>query len=120
MGKNHMKRMSAARSWPVKRKITKYITKPMPGAHSFNSGMSLNVVLKELLKLANTSREVKEILKSGVYVDGNKVVAERYLVGSMDIITFTGKSEAYRILLNSNGFLTAVKIGNDESKIKLS
>ncbi len=120
MVKNHMKRLAAPKSWPVQRKLTTYITKSRPGAHSYKIGMPLNVVLKELLKLANTSREVKEIIKTGVFIDGKKVIDERSIIGFMDILSFTNSKETYRILLNNNGFITPVKVEASESKIKLS
>ncbi|MBI2135645.1 30S ribosomal protein S4e [Candidatus Woesearchaeota archaeon] len=120
MVKNHMKRLAAPKSWAVHRKLTAYITKPRPGAHSYKLGMPLNVVIKELLKLANTSREVKEIIKTGVSIDGKKVIDERSIIGFMDVLSFIHSKEAYRILLNNNGFITPVKIEASESKIKLS
>src|SRR3989338_9812016 len=120
MGKDHMKRMAAPRSWPVERKLTAYITKARPCAHSYKFGMPLNVVIKELLKLANTSREVREIIKTGVSIDGKKVIDERSIIGFMDVLSFTNSKDAYRVLLNNNGFITAVKIEASESKIKLS
>jgi len=115
-----MKRMAAPRSWPVERKLTTYITKARPGAHSYKFGMPLNVVIKELLKLANTSREVREIIKTGIFIDGKKVIDERSIIGFMDVLSFTNSKDAYRILLNDKGFITAVKIDPFESKIKLS
>ena len=120
MGRNHMKRLAAPRSWPIERKLTKYVTRPMPGAHSYNLGMPLNIIIKEILKLANNSREVKEIIKNGVFVDGKRIFDERYIVGFMDVLVFGKTNESYRILLNKNGFVTPVKIDEKETKVKLT
>lgn len=120
MVRNHLKRLAAPVSWPVHRKITTYITKPMPGSHSYSLGMPLNVIIKELLKLGNTSREVREILETGVFVDGKRVTDERTIVGFMDVLSFKKIPDVYRFLLDSHGFITPVKIAESETKVKLS
>ena len=41
---NEMKRLTAPRSWPVKRKASHWITKPSPGAHAVEDSIPVNVV----------------------------------------------------------------------------
>jgi small subunit ribosomal protein S4e len=120
MVKNHLKRLAVPKSWPIKKKSTVYVTRPLPGAHPINLGMPLNIVLKEILEIAKTSREVREIIRVGIFVDGRQVRDEKYLVGFMDVITFTNTEDAYRLLINKNGFIAAVKLDQKESKIKMS
>ena len=62
MVKQHLKRINAPKEWPLGRKQTTFVPRPLPGAHNMHSGMPLSMVLKDLLKYANTTREVKRIL----------------------------------------------------------
>ncbi len=116
MGKSHIKRIAAPKSWPIKRKISKWITRPTPGPHKLESSMPLGVWLKEILKLANTTKETKYILNNGqVLVNGKARKDQKFPVGIMDVLT-AGK-ENYRIMLNTRGKLVPVPINATEAKI---
>ncbi len=121
MTKNHMKRIAAPRTWPVARKLAKFITRPNPGAHNLNTSMPLSVILKELLGVANTSKEVRYIVfDKGMTVNGRKVTDPKMPVGFMDVIEFGETKECYRIVLNEKGKLSIVGIKGDESKFRPS
>ena len=60
MGKDHLKRLAAPKTWGITRKNTKFITKPVPGPHGMQAGMPLSVLIKEILNYAGTTREVKK------------------------------------------------------------
>ena len=47
MVKNHLKRLNMPKSWQIKRKIIRWVTRPSPGAHNLDFGISLNTLLKE-------------------------------------------------------------------------
>lgn len=86
-GKNHLKRVAAPRTWPITRKTSKWVVKPTPGAHSEERGMPLVVVLRDLLHLADKSKEIKQILHEGqVLVDGRVRKDHRFVVGMFDTV----------------------------------
>ena len=62
MAKEILKRLAAPKTWHVERKKTKLITKPVPGPHKTENGIPLNILLKEILNYAKTTREVKKLL----------------------------------------------------------
>src|SRR3989338_6869114 len=62
MGKNHIKRIAAPKSWDIKRKTYKFIARPMPGPHSVKSALTLNFLLRNVLEYAKTTKEIKMIL----------------------------------------------------------
>ena len=64
MGRDHIKRLAAPKTWQIRTKGLKFITKPAPGPHSLDTGMPLSTLLKEVLNYANTTREVKKILNT--------------------------------------------------------
>ena len=48
MGKGHLARLAAPRTWQIDRKSSVFITKPVPGPHGLQSGMPVNVILAPL------------------------------------------------------------------------
>lgn len=61
----HLKRLFAPKTWDIKRRGIKFIAKPIPGAHKISMSLPLNVILRDILKYANTNKEVKLMLEKG-------------------------------------------------------
>ncbi|MDO8740378.1 MAG: 30S ribosomal protein S4e [Candidatus Woesearchaeota archaeon] len=119
--KKHLKRLAAPKSWPIKRKGTKFITRPLAGAHSLELGTPLTIILKDILGIAKNNKEVKHILNSKeILVDGKRRKEPRFLVGLMDVLSIPETKENFRVLLDKKGRLRLAKISEDEAKIKLS
>ena len=59
----HLSRLAMPKTWKVKRKGIKWVTRPLPGAHSLKQGMPISVLLRDVLKLARTTKEVKKLFK---------------------------------------------------------
>ncbi len=119
MGKDHFKRLAAPKTWHTKRKGLKFITKPTPGPHGPDSGMSLNTMLKEILSYSNTTRESKKILNSGgVKIDGKSRKNFKFPIGIFDTVEFTSINEHFRVILNRKGKISLVNITKEESSIK--
>ena len=119
MGKYHIKRLAAPKTWQIRRKGLKFITKPVPGPHSLDTGMPLNILLKEVLSYANTTREVKKILNTNeIKIDGKARNDFRFPVGIFDTIEFTNINECFRVVLNRKGKIDLLKINKEESLLK--
>lgn len=119
MVKNHLKRHAVPKTWPIKRKLTTFITRPEPGAHPLNLGMPLNVVLIHLLKLANTTKETKLMVNTqDVIVDGRKVKSNKMMVGLMDVLNLPKIGKAFRIMLDNKGKIALHEIDTAEQNIK--
>lgn len=119
MAKEILKRLAAPKTWHVERKKTRLITKPMPGPHKTELGIPLNILLKEILHYAKTTREVKKLLATNeIKIDGKARKDPRFQVGIFDSIEFTGINEHYRVILNKKGFLELVKINREEASAK--
>ncbi len=121
MVKRHLKRISAPKTWNIDRKSSTFVTRPDPGAHPLDYSMSLSLAMRELIKVAKTAKEVRQILKiKDVFVDKKKRGESKLPVGIMDVIEFPQLEEQYRILLDTKGRLTAVAIDKKEASVKLS
>lgn len=119
MGNNHLKRLASPKTWRVKRKGTKFITKQVSGPHRIDMGIPLNVLLKEALNYANTTREVKKIINTGeIKIDGRVRKDFRFPVGIFDTVEFTSTNEHFRIVLNKKGKISIIKINKEESSVK--
>ena len=100
----HLKRLTVPKSWSIKKKETVFIAVPMPGPHKKNEAMTLNLILKDFLKVAKTTREVKKILyEKKVLVDDIPRKDYRFPVGVMDIITVPSMNESYILLFSEKG-----------------
>jgi len=121
MPRSHLKRIAAPKSWAIARKETKYVMRPKPGPHKLEQGMPLSVAIRELVKVAKTNREAKQIIKlKDVFVDKRKRTDEKYPVGLMDIIEFPQLEEQYRIVFDRKGKLAAIKADSKEAATKLA
>ena len=108
------------KSWDINKKDNKFITRPMPGAHSFELGMPLNLIIRDLLKYAKTNREVKKILNGKEVLVDCKIRKEcKFITGFMDSISIPKLKEHYRIILNKKGKLFLLPITEQEAKIKV-
>ena len=73
MTKDHLKRINAPRTWPIKRKGIKFIVRPDPGAHSMDFGIPIIAVLRDMLPYASNKRDVLNILNfNDILVDSKK------------------------------------------------
>jgi len=121
MVKNHMKRLSAPRSWPIPRKVNRYVARPNPGWHSLETGMPLVIYLRDILKLAGTRKDVRDILyHKGVLVNGRKVLDHKMMVGLFDIIEFPLLKKSYLVSLTNKGKLTLVETSDKDKLARIS
>ena len=117
--KRHLKRLSAPKSWPLQRKGITFIARPLPGAHKLNQCITINVVLKDLLKHSKTTKETKSILNKGLVLVDNKVVKKHRLpVGIMDIISIPSLKEYYKVLYNTRKKFILEPIKKEEAEQK--
>ncbi len=115
-----IKRMASPSSWKMEKKEHTFVTKPHPGAHTYALGTSLTVLLREMLKVAQTAREARYILQNKeVLINGIRRKDNKFLTGFMDTLSFAPLNEHYRITMTTNGALSPLKITPDETKKKL-
>ena len=121
MVKNHLKRIAMPTTWTTaEKKGVVWVARPNPGAHSLDDGMPLVLVIRELLKYANSTREVKHILNhKKILIDGVQRKDFRFNVGFMDAISIPDLKENYRVVLNKFNRLVLIKIDGEEAKEKI-
>jgi len=112
-----LKRLVAPKWWPIKRKIKKFVVSPR-GSHPKDFSIPLLVLIRDVFKLAETSKEAKKIIKGGeVLVDKKKRKDPKFGVGLFDIIEIPALKKAWRAA-PKNG-LSFIEIPENETKLKI-
>lgn len=116
----YLKKLAIPKSWPLYRKKGKrtYVSKPQA---SLEKSLTVVVVLRDMLNLAKTRKEIKQIIKeSEIEVNGKKIETEKYSINLFDVLGIPKMSKYYRLTLTKNGKLTTEEISLQESKKKIS
>jgi len=115
----HLKRYAMPKHIPLPRKTETFIVRAMPGPHKIAWSMPLQVLLRDVLKLAETAAEARIILRAGkVLVDKKPRKEPKFPVGLMDVIEIPELGQQFRIVSGKRG-MELEKITGDESKTKL-
>lgn len=95
---SHVKRQNAPKEWPISRKGTTFVVK------ASSKGIPILVILRDILKLAKTRREVKNAIHNkNLEVNGKLVKDEKKNVELLDTITIVSSKKNYRLILSEKG-----------------
>ena len=112
-----LKRLAAPKWWPIKRKIKKFIVSPR-GSHPKDFSLPLLVLIRDVLKLAETNKEAKKIIKKGeVLVDKKKRKDPKFGVGLFDVIEIPSLKKAWRAIPKKG--LSFIQVPQKETKLKI-
>ena len=118
-GRGKLKRISAPKSWDIARKEHRFITKPSPGGHALDKSYSLAVVLRDLVGMVATQKEVMQVLTRGeVLVDGVARHDPGFAVGLFDVVSVPKENKSFRLVPSPDG-LVPVDIVSTEAGVKL-
>jgi len=119
-GKRHLKRLSAPSLWPIHRKESVWAVKPRAGPHPQTESIPLLVLVRDVLKYAETAREARKVIAEGrIKVDGRVRKDYKFPVGLMDVVEIVGADEYYRMIPYPTKYLIPLKIDAEEAKYKL-
>ncbi len=111
----HMKRLAAPTYSKIDRKKTTYVTKPNAGRFTGDTSVALITVIKEKLRLADTSREARTIIKKGeVEVNGRIVRDDHYPIGFSDMIHFKSANQSFAVGVGRYGVITITPLKGNE------
>jgi small subunit ribosomal protein S4e len=114
-----LKRKPAPAFWPIHRKESPWVAKPSSGAHSLENCLPLTLILRDMLGMAQTRKEVQLILSQGkVLVDGKVRKRADFPVGLMDVVSMPDMDKYYRVMPSHKG-LVLTPISKEQSNIKL-
>jgi small subunit ribosomal protein S4e len=117
--RGHLKRKPAPKLWPIHRKEAVWTVMTKPGPHSRSGSLPLSLIVRDMLGLAKTGKEAKNIISQGkLMVDGKVRRDERFLVGLMDVVSVVDAKKSYRVLPSKKGLMLH-PIKSDEATVKL-
>lgn len=113
----HLKRQEIPKEWPVPRKGTKYVVR---SKSDFRAGIPILILLRDVLKVAGTRREVKRaVYLKSILLNGRNVHDEKTNVSLFDIITITPSKKNYRLTLSGRGKYELKEIKNEDADKKI-
>jgi small subunit ribosomal protein S4e len=90
-----------------------------PSGHKKELSLPLLLLLRDIIKIARTTAEVKEIINNQkITVDNKRVTELKYGVGLFDVIGIEALKKYYRVILAEDGVLSAVEIPENEINLK--
>ena len=114
-----LKRLRAPIYWKIERKKFTWAVTPRAGPHPKNYCIPLLVLVRDILKFAETGKEAKRIIKRGdVFVDGKPRKDHKYPTGLFDVVSFPKINKHYRIIPFEKG-LKIVEIDEGEANRKI-
>ncbi len=115
----HLKRYSMPKIWRISRKKHVWIGRPMPGPHPRNNCITLQVLIRDILKYAETRKEAKKIISEGkVLVDKRVIRNLNFPVGLMDVIEIPETKEYFRMIVDRRGLsLEKIQAINADKKL---
>ncbi|WP_292320499.1 30S ribosomal protein S4e [Caldisphaera sp.] len=118
-GSRSIKAKTAPVFWPVPRKVRPWTVKPSPGPHKVEQSLPLMLVLRDLLKYAESGKEAIKIIAEGkIKVDGKVVRDYKYPLSVMDVLEIPENDEYYRVIPYPTDYLRLHKISKEEASIK--
>ncbi|MBD3312082.1 30S ribosomal protein S4e [archaeon] len=113
------KRISAPRTYNIKRKVKKWVTRVNSGPHN-KDAIPLSVLLRDIIGLVRTNREARQILNQGkVMVDGRVRKDPRFPIGFLDVISIPSLKRHYRVIYDDNGRHQCIKCSKKEAGLKI-
>ena len=115
---SYLKRQKVPRNWPIRRKGTTYVVRP-----NFNigKGMPVLVILRDILKVAQTRKDVKKIIHAGQVLLNNKPVRdEKNNVLLFDILSITPTNKSYVMDLSNKGKFEVKEVCTNDAGKKVA
>ena len=114
----HLKRKIAPKNWPIHKKGTKYVVRP---SSSLGSGVPLLIILRDILKVAQTRKEVKKIIHvKQVLLNNRPVVDEKINVALFDTLTIIPSKKYYVLSLSNSGKFETKEISEKDTNHKIA
>jgi small subunit ribosomal protein S4e len=118
--KAHLKRLTVPKSWDIRKKKNVFIIRPHPGGQRKDLTMPLLVLLRDVLKVAKTAKEVKYVLNNkDVLVNGKKRKEIKFPVSFMDVIEIPQTKKSYRMLISSKAKLVPLEVTGADAGLKV-
>ena len=112
----HLKIQKIPKNWPIERKSTSFVIKPIS-----KKGIPLVVVLRNLLKIVQTRKEVKKAIHNKLLLVNNRPVKDEKIGMTLfDTLSLLPSKTYYRLNISEKGKYILEKINEGESNKKIA
>ncbi len=121
-GTKHLKRIAAPKAIPItNKKENTWMLNTNPGPHPKKHAITIRVLLRDVMSLAQSSAEVRQLLSGRmVEIDGRPRAEEKFPVGLMDVVSFPKAQKYYRLVVDYKGRLMLHEITKDAAATKIA
>lgn len=110
-----MKRQMVPKSWPVPRKGSTFVVKPISGE------IPVLIILRDILKIAQNRKEVKKAIHmNNVLINGRAIREDKVGMSLFDSLTIVPSKKSYRIDLAQNGKFRVIEIDEKNAGKKIA
>lgn len=114
----HLKRQSAPKTWPVPKKGTAYMVKPLS---NLKNTVPLTLILRDILKICKNRREVKRAIQlRQIKVNSREVKDDKISLSLFDTMEIIPSKRHYRIGLSEKGKFEINEEKEQDSKTKVA
>ncbi|MFA5049711.1 MAG: 30S ribosomal protein S4e [Candidatus Micrarchaeia archaeon] len=119
--KKHFKRITTPLSIGIgDKKKNEWITKAECGPHNIKNAIPLAVLLRDILKICQTNKEVKKVLSEKmVNINGKIRTNEKFPVGLMDIISIEKSGKNYLMIVKKHSRLVPFEISAEKTNERM-
>ena len=111
----HLKRQGIPKNWPINRKGTTFIVKP-----SSKKGIPFLIVLRYLLKIAQTRKKVKKAIHRKHLLINNKIVRDEKIGMTLfDTLSIVPSKTYYKLGISEKGKFELKEIKEAEANKKI-
>ncbi|MEK6830329.1 MAG: KOW motif-containing protein [Nanoarchaeota archaeon] len=115
---SHLKRQEVPKNWPIPRKGTAYVVKPLS---ELSSSIPLLIILRNILNVAKNRREVKRSIHlTQILLNTKKVKDEKASLSLFDTLSIIPLKKNYRVELSEKGKFEIKEIKEGESNYKIA
>lgn len=113
--KKHLKRQKVPKNWPIPRKGTAFVVK------NNSKGLPILILLRDLMKIAQDRKEVKQAIhKRDLVISKKPVNDEKKSLELFDVLTILPSKKNYRLVLSQKGKYDVKEISESEAQTKIS
>ena len=114
----HLKRQKSPSKWPIERKGTTYLVRSIS---SSTLGIPMIIILRDILKLAQNRKEVKEAIRSKkILINGKQAMDDKRGILLFDTMSVPSIGKFYRLSVTMGGKFCLEEIKESEASRKIS
>jgi len=113
----YLNRNNFGKFWPIARKGSKYVSR---SSHNLGESMPLIVVIRDVLKLVRTKKELKKLIgEKQIKINGKEIRVVNYPICLFDVLSLENLKKNYKMVLLKNKKFGFEEIADKDAKSRV-